>query len=269
MVANIKQPAGDAPYLWRIKKAKERVLDTKPSVDIENALILTESFLKTEGETLVVRKAKGFREQCQRKTIFIQERNINDYRQAELSRLIGYVPQGGGGQNLPYTVHDFVSMGRYPYLKPFSAPSPRDRSAVDEALSQTSTAHLKGRYLFELSGGEQQKVQLAAALAQSPEILLLDEPGAYLDPGWNAEIHRVLRRVNRKQGVTLVSVTHDLNSAISMSGRILALKEGRIHYFAESSRFADARILKELFNHPFTVLDHPKLGKKVLPEVAE
>ncbi|MFH1964422.1 MAG: ABC transporter ATP-binding protein [Acidobacteriota bacterium] len=203
------------------------------------------------------------------KTIFIQERNINDYRQAELSRLIGYVPQGGGGQNLPYTVHDFVSMGRYPYLKPFSAPSPRDRSAVDEALSQTSTAHLKGRYLFELSGGEQQKVQLAAALAQSPEILLLDEPGAYLDPGWNAEIHRVLRRVNREQGVTLVSVTHDLNSAISVSGRILALKEGRIHYFAESSGFADARILKELFNHPFTVLDHPKLGKKVLPEVAE
>jgi cobalamin transport system ATP-binding protein len=201
--------------------------------------------------------------------ILIQGKNINDYRQAELSRIVGYVPQGSGGQNLPYTVHDFVSMGRYPYLKPFSAPSLRDRSAVDEALAQTSTSHLKGRYLFELSGGEQQKVQLAAALAQSPEILLLDEPGAYLDPGWNAEIYRVLRRVNREQGVTLVSVTHDLNSAISGSSRILALKEGSIHYFAESSGFADAQILKELFNHPFTVLDHPRLGKKVLPEVAE
>ena len=203
------------------------------------------------------------------KKILIQGKNINDYRQAELSRIVGYVPQGGGGRNLPYTVRDFVSMGRYPYLKPFSAPSPADRTAVEEALSQTSTSHLKGRYLFELSGGEQQKVQLAAALAQSPEILLLDEPGAYLDPGWNAEIHRVLHRVNREQGVTLVSVTHDLNSAISGSGRVLALKEGGIHYFAESSGFADARILKELFNHPFTILDHPELGKRILPEAVE
>jgi iron complex transport system ATP-binding protein len=201
--------------------------------------------------------------------ILIQGRCINEYRQAELSRIIGYVPQGGGGQNLPYTVRDFVFMGRYPYLKPFSSPSPHDRSAVEEALSQTSTSHLQGRYLFELSGGEQQKVQLAAALAQAPEILLLDEPGAYLDPGWNAEIHRVLRRVNREKGVTLVSVTHDLNSAISGSNRVLALKEGSIHYFAESSGFADAKILRELFNHPFTVLDHPELGKKVLPEALE
>ena len=201
--------------------------------------------------------------------ISVQGRCINKYRQAELSRIVGYVPQGGGGRDLPYTVGEFVSMGRYPYLKPFSSLSSHDRSAVEEALEQTSTSHLRDRCLFELSGGEQQKVQLAAALAQSPEILLLDEPGAYLDPGWNAEIQRVLRRVNREQGVTLVSVTHDLNSAISGSGRVLALKEGRIHYFAGSRDFADARILEELFNHPFTVLDHRELGKKVLPEALE
>ncbi len=203
------------------------------------------------------------------KKIHIQGININEYRQAALSRIVGYVPQGGGGQNLPYTVRDFVSMGRYPYLKTFSSPSPADRTAVEEALRQTSTSHLKERYLFELSGGEQQKVQLAAALAQSPEILLLDEPGAYLDPGWNAEIHRVLRRINQEYGVTLVSVTHDLNSAISGSNRVLALKEGLINFFGESSGFADARILKELFNHPFTVLDHPTMGKRILPEVLE
>lgn len=201
--------------------------------------------------------------------VLIQGRCINKYRQAELSRIIGYVPQGGGGRDLPYTVHEFVSMGRYPYLKPFSSPSPHDRSVVEKALSQTSTSHLQDRYLFELSGGEQQKVQLASALAQSPEILLLDEPGAYLDPGWNAEIQRVLRRINRGQGVTLVSVTHDLNSAIAGSNRVLALKEGGIHYFAESRGFADARILEELFNHPFTVLDDPAIGKKVLPKALE
>ncbi len=201
--------------------------------------------------------------------ILIQERCINQFRRAELARKIGYVSQGSAGSGLPYTVHDFVSMGRYPYLGPLSAPGAADRKAVAEALEQTSTAHLRDRYLFELSSGEQQKVQLAAALAQSPEILLLDEPGAHLDPGWNAEITRLLQHINRVKGVTLVSVTHDLNTAISGSERVLALKDGEIHYFAGSSGFADARILEELYNHPFTVLDHPGLGKRVLPEAAE
>ena len=71
MVIDVKQTVQAPPYMRRIQKAKERVLSTKPSVDLENARILTESFMKTEGEPLAVRKAKGFREQCQRKTIAI------------------------------------------------------------------------------------------------------------------------------------------------------------------------------------------------------
>jgi len=201
------------------------------------------------------------------RVILIQGRCINAFRRTSLSRRIGYVAQGAGGRNLPYSVLDFVSMGRYPYQGPFSRPSPRDREAVEEALELTGTTGLKNRFLRELSGGEQQKAHLAAALAQSPEILLLDEPGAYLDPGWNAEISRVLRQVNRERGVTLVSVTHDLNTALAGSDRILALKGGEIRYFAESAGFADPRILREVFDHPFTVLEHPGTGKRVLPEV--
>jgi len=128
---------------------------------------------------------------------------------------------------------------------------------------------LQDRYMFELSGGEQQKAHLAAALAQSPEIMLLDEPGAHLDPGWNAEIHKLLRSVNRERAVTLVSVTHDLNTALTGFGKVLALKEGTVHYFDKSSGLADSKILQELFNHPFSILDHPEQGKRILPEVLE
>lgn len=198
--------------------------------------------------------------------IFLKGRCLNSFSRTELSRKIGYVPQGTVASNLPYTVLDFVRMGRYPYQGPFSRYSPRDLEAVEEAMDQTGISRLRDRFLFELSGGEQQKVQLAAALAQSPEILLLDEPGAHLDPGWNAEITRILKRINRKQGATIVMATHDLNTAISNSDRILALKEGRIHYLGESPGFADAGILESLFNYPFSILNDPGSGKKVLPK---
>ena len=199
--------------------------------------------------------------------ISIKDRCINDYRQSELAEITGYVPQGSVGHTLPYTVYDFVSMGRYPYLNFLSSMASEDRQAVEEALEQTSMSELRNRYLFELSGGEQQKAYLAAALAQSPEILLLDEPGAHLDPGWNAEIHKVLKKVNRERKVTLISVTHDLNTALAGFSKILALKEGSMRYFDKSTGFADARILRDLFNHPFTVLDHPSQGLKIFPEV--
>lgn len=199
--------------------------------------------------------------------VFVKDRCINDYRQSELAEITGYVPQGSVGHALPYTVYDFVAMGRYPYLHFLSGLKNEDRQAVEDALEQTSMSELRNRYLFELSGGEQQKAHLAAALAQSPEILLLDEPGAHLDPGWNAEIHKVLKKVNREKKVTLVSVTHDLNTALAGFNKILALKEGSIHYFDTSAGFADARILRDLFNHPFTVLDHPSQGQKIFPEV--
>jgi len=201
--------------------------------------------------------------------ILIKDRCINDYRQSELAEITGYVPQGGIGHTLPYTVYDFVAMGRYPYLNFLSSLTAEDRTAVEEALEQTSMSGLKTRYMFELSGGEQQKAHLAAALAQSPEILLLDEPGAHLDPGWNAEIHKVLKRINKEKQVTLVSVTHDLNTALTGFSKILALKNGSIHYFDESSGFAETRILRKLFSHPFTILDHTGQGKRILPEVLE
>lgn len=201
--------------------------------------------------------------------ILLKNRCINRYTQAEMAAISAYVPQGNVGTTLPYTVHDFVAMGRYPYQRFLSPETAEDRQAVHEALELTSMDGLRDRYLFELSGGEQQKSHLAAALAQSPEIMLLDEPGAHLDPGWNAEIHRLLRSVNREREVTLVSVTHDLNTALTGFSKVLALKEGKVHYFDDSSGLADRTILQELFNHPFAILDHPEWGKRILPEVLE
>jgi len=220
------------------------------------------------GKTTLL-KCLGRLLRVQDRKILIKNRWIYDYGQSELARIIGYVPQGSVGHALPYTVQDFVAMGRYPYQRFLSPESKEDRRTVQEALELTSMDSLRHRYMFELSGGEQQKAHLAAALAQSPEILLLDEPGAHLDPGWNAEIHKVLRRVNKEQTVTLVSVTHDLNTALTGFNKVLALKEGTIHYFDKSSGLADDTVLQELFNHPFTILDHPERGKRILPEVLE
>ncbi|MBF0108471.1 MAG: ABC transporter ATP-binding protein [Magnetococcales bacterium] len=132
------------------------------------------------------------------------------YRRRELACLLGYVPQFNGGC-IPFSVREYVFMGRYPHLRPFCAPGPRDYAMVRDALSLTGTDGFSERPLASLSGGERQKVQIAAALAQGVELLLLDEPATFLDPKHTAEINTLLARINKERGLTLVTVTHDLN----------------------------------------------------------
>ena len=105
--------------------------------------------------------------------------------------------------------------------------------------------------LKTLSGGEYQKVLIAAALAQTAEILLLDEPTTFLDPRHQAEIIRILRKSNRQKGTTLLTVTHDLNSAVIVGERILALKEGRSVFQGSSDEIMSAEILGEIYGQEF------------------
>ncbi|OHB70595.1 MAG: ABC transporter ATP-binding protein, partial [Planctomycetes bacterium RBG_13_63_9] len=146
-------------------------------------------------------------------------RPLAAYRRRELARLISYVPQADG-RVFPFPVEQFVLMGRYPYLTPFSAVSKEDRAVVRRAMQQTGTSEFADRLLGTLSGGERQKVFIAAALAQEAQILLLDEPTTFLDYRHQAEIIELLARINRSAGVTVLAVTHDVNQAALQSDRI-------------------------------------------------
>jgi iron complex transport system ATP-binding protein len=185
------------------------------------------------------------------------------YTQKELARHVSYVPQADGNV-LPFTVSEFVMMGRYPYLSPFSPPNSRDKEAVERALAMTGTTEFVHRSLSTLSGGERQRVFIAAALAQEAGILLLDEPATFLDPLHATEIHRLLARINSERGVTLLSVTHDINIAALTSHRILALKNGRVVFWGTPEGLMDEGVLKEIYGKSFLFVKHPRTGKDVI-----
>jgi iron complex transport system ATP-binding protein len=195
-----------------------------------------------------------------RGSVRILGRPLERFRQSELAKLVAYVPQAGG-RLLPFTVYEFVLLGRYPYFSPFSAVSSDDEKAAWEALCLTETESLENRMLETLSGGECQKVLIAAALAQTAEILLLDEPTTFLDPKHQTEIIRILRKTNRESGITMLTVTHDLNSAVIVGERILALKNGRSVFQGLSTEIMSEEILGEIYGQEFDFVDHPTMNR--------
>jgi iron complex transport system ATP-binding protein len=184
---------------------------------------------------------------------------LESYKQFELAKRMAYVPQSEG-RDAPFTVRELAEMARYPHLGPLAPMRAADATAIDRALEDTGMVALADRPLPLLSGGERQKALLAAALAQETDILLLDEPTSFLDPAQQADLLQVLGRVRR----TILSVTHDLNEALSHADRVLALREGALVFDGPSATLADGKALKSIYRHDFAVGSHPRTGRPVL-----
>ncbi|MBN2321051.1 MAG: ABC transporter ATP-binding protein [Acidobacteria bacterium] len=202
-----------------------------------------------------------------RGSIAVAGRRLEEYSQKELALKVSYVPQADG-RHAPFTVREFILMGRYPYLSPFSPPGPSDTGAVREAMEVTGTSEFSERFLGTLSGGERQKVYIAAALAQEAQVLLLDEPTTFLDPRHESDIYRLLAGINRERGVTIVSVTHDINSAVLTSRTVLALKGGAVAFCGPAEEFMNEEILRNIYEKSFSLMQHPQYGRTIIaPEV--
>jgi iron complex transport system ATP-binding protein len=145
--------------------------------------------------------------------------------------------------------------------------TPFTRSDVEiarGALAVTGAEGFWDRPLGTLSGGERQKVYIAAALAQQPKILLLDEPTNFLDYRHRDEIHRLLDRIHRQGDMTIVTVTHDVNTAAVLDARVLALVDGRIAVDGPAAAVIDASVLESVFDTPFELAVHPASGRLVV-----
>jgi iron complex transport system ATP-binding protein len=125
-------------------------------------------------------------------------------------------------------VRAVVELGRFVHRGLFERPSPRDRAAVDRALAETETVELAARPFLELSGGEQQRVLLARALASGARTLLLDEPTSSQDVRHALDLHAVLRGL-ASRGRAIVVVLHDLNEARAHANRAVLLRGGTVH----------------------------------------
>ncbi|HPA17046.1 MAG TPA: ABC transporter ATP-binding protein [Verrucomicrobiae bacterium] len=198
--------------------------------------------------------------------VLLSGRSLRRYRQRQLGALLSYVPQATY-RPLPFTVEEFVMMGRYPHLAAFGLPRASDRGAVQLALEATETGHLRHRTLATLSGGERQMVFLAAALAQAPRLLLLDEPSTFLDYRHQAQVNRILRQVNSSSGTAIITVHHDVNHAIDCAHRVLALKEGKLFFLGDTADFLEPGRAEALYDIGFCRSANTPGGRvRLLPE---
>ena len=162
-----------------------------------------------------------------------------------------------------FTVADLVLLGRTPHLRLLQREGERDYAAARRALIAAGCLDLAGRRLGELSGGERQRAALARALAQEPELLLLDEPTAHLDPGVGQEIAATLARLNREEGLTVLAAIHDVNLAAAVCPRLLLLHEGRILADGPPGDVITPPLLRRAYGYDAQVLSHPQTGLPV------
>lgn len=193
--------------------------------------------------------------------LFYRGQSYAEWKPGELARRRAVVPQNRGGE-IDLAVEDLVLLGRIPHFRPFQwRASPTDRLAVDRALEATATKDFRKKNFAELSGGEQQRVLIAVALAQEPELLILDEPTLHLDLGYQQEIFRLLRRLHREAGLTILTVLHDLNLASAYCGRLVFLRAGKVWKDGPAEELITAENLSQLYLARLDVLLHPETGR--------
>ena len=155
--------------------------------------------------------------------------SIAEISPRQRARAIAVVPQETSVE-MPFTVMEAVLMGRSPHLGGFAFEGDTDVAAARKAMARTGVEHFASRSLHQLSGGERQRVILARALAQEAEVLLLDEPGAFLDLRHAVELYDLLQEL-RDEGRSILTVLHDLNLAALYCDRIGLLKDGAMVRF--------------------------------------
>jgi zinc transport system ATP-binding protein len=147
---------------------------------------------------------------------------------------IGYLPQQTAAQkDFPASVYEVVLSGRLGSRGILPFYSLKDRAIAQENMDLLDITRLRHRCYRELSGGQQQRVLLARAMCATKKLLLLDEPVSGLDPLVTAELYRLIERINREAGVTVIMVSHDINSAVKYASHILHLKHVQLFFGAK------------------------------------
>lgn len=201
--------------------------------------------------------------------IHVDGRDARSLSPDTIGRMVAYVPQEFQAA-FPFTVQDIVLMGRYPHRRAglwdlWGWERTDDYAAAERAMARLNVLHLADTSIGELSGGERQRALIARALAQEPDILLLDEPTAFLDLNYQLEISRILQSLVQERGLTIILVSHDLNLASQYCDRLLLFDRGRLVALDDPGRVLRAEVLEPVYGCRVLIDCHPETG---LPRVS-
>ncbi|RLF43972.1 MAG: ABC transporter [Thermoplasmata archaeon] len=192
--------------------------------------------------------------------ILIDDMQINMLDRKEIAKKMGVVPQATI-ITFPLTVLDIVLMGRNPYKKKLEFITEQDIKIAENAMKATGIYHLAHRLVTELSGGELQKVIIARALAQEPEILLLDEPTSHLDVSHQLEILGFIKKLAIEKELTVIAVFHDLNLAANFCDKLMLLNKGKIFAIGNVEEVITSENIRKVYNVNVEIIKHPVTKK--------
>jgi len=207
------------------------------------------------GKTSLLKIISGL-QKAQHGSVNIKGKIISGYTRRSLSKVMAIVPQHVE-LGFPFTVADTVIMGRTPHLGVLGMEGKNDFHIAEEAMEFTEVSHLADRKLFQLSGGELQRVIIARAICQQPEIILLDEPTTALDPAHQLKIMDLMEKFRRQYNTTIIMVSHDLNLASMYGDRLLLLKEGKVIKTGDPKTVLNKSLLEESYGCQMMVDENP------------
>ncbi len=197
--------------------------------------------------------------------IYLDGKNIYEYKAKNRARIAAVVPQKFY-TSFDFKVYDIVMMGRNPYRDRFASVTQEDVDQVEKAMRITDVYKYKERKITSLSGGECQRVVIAAALAQTPKLLILDEPTNHLDLYHSLDIMRIIKMLNKENGLTVFAVLHDINSAARFSDRIAIIKNGLKINSGPVNAVLEEKTLREVYNIELVVRENDILGaREIIP----
>ena len=199
--------------------------------------------------------------------VMLDGQKLHDLSPRERARRVGLARQDTI-LLFSFAVRDFVRQGRHPHLANSLFEGPEDDRWVNWALEKTRLREFAGRRVLEISSGEFQRAVLARTLAQRPHLVLLDEPTANLDIGYQVEMFRLLRELAKSERFIGVVVTHELNLAAEMADHVLLLKGGKCLRQGRPDEVFDADLLSAAFRTPVIVDRNPSSGRPRVSWVA-
>ena len=198
-----------------------------------------------------------------RGTVLLEDRDLYRESPRRVALKMAVVPQENATV-FSFTVGEVVLMGRTPHLKMFQREGEADLAAAAWAMELTGISHLADRPVTALSGGEYQRVVIARALAQEPEVILLDEPTSHLDINHQLELLELLKVLSRREKLTVVCVFHDLNLAAQYCDRLILMKEGRIFALGRPEEVLTPQNIRSVFGASVAVRRHPLSGRPLI-----